>query len=86
MDYRPECAALSDLHHLQGADCSSLFLSSWWALIGLWEYFRVTLSRNDSLSALIMKILAYLYVIPFMWSAHHLSTAHLLNSVAGCSG
>ena len=53
-------------------------------LIGLWEYFRVTLSRDDSPSALIMKILAYLYVIPFMWSAHHLSAAYILNSLAGC--
>ena len=54
------------------------------ALIGLWEYFRATLSRDDSPSAMTMKILAYLYVIPFMWSAHHLSAAYILNSVAGC--
>ena len=54
------------------------------ALIGLWEYFRVTLTRDESLSALTMKILAYLYVVPIMWSAHHLSGAYILNSVAGC--
>ena len=52
------------------------------ALIGLWEYFRVTLSRDDSPSALTMKILAYLYAGLIMWSAHKLSAAYILNSVA----
>ena len=54
------------------------------ALIGLWEYFRVTLSRDDSTGAMIMKILAYLYAGLIMWSAHHLSAANILNSVAAC--
>ena len=54
------------------------------ALIGLWEYFRVTLNRDDSPSALTMKILAYLYAALIMWSAHHLSTAFILNSVVFC--
>jgi phosphatidate cytidylyltransferase len=54
------------------------------ALIGLWEYFRVTLKRDDSLSALTMKILAYLYSVLIMGSAHHLSAAYILNSVVAC--
>jgi len=54
------------------------------ALIGLWEYFRVTLSRDDSPSALVLKILAYMYAALIMWSAHHLSAAYILNSVACC--
>ena len=54
------------------------------ALIGLWEYFRVTLSRDDSPTALTMKVLAYLYAAMIMWSAHQLSSAFILNSVAGC--
>ena len=54
------------------------------ALIGLWEYFRATLSRDDSPSVLPMKILAYLYACLIMGAAHHLSAAYILNSVV-CS-
>ena len=54
------------------------------ALVGLWEYFRVTLRRDVSPSALAMKILAYLYAALIMWSAHHLSAAFILNSVVFC--
>ena len=52
------------------------------ALIGLWEYFRATLNKSDNPSTLIMKILAYLYAGLIVWSAHHLSAAYILNSVA----
>lgn len=54
------------------------------ALIAMWEYFRVTLKDNESTSVPTMKVLAYLYVALIMWSAHQLSAAAILNSIAFC--
>jgi len=54
------------------------------ALVALWEFFRVTLNGADNLSLVPMKILAYLYAVLILWSAHHLSPAFILNSVVFC--
>ncbi|MCG6910986.1 MAG: phosphatidate cytidylyltransferase [Deltaproteobacteria bacterium] len=54
------------------------------SLIAMWEYLRISQTARGGTAALVMKVVAYLYVPLIVGGAHQLSAESILNSVVIC--